>query len=239
MPTAQPAIRRAGYFHFGRRAEAKPVEHLRKALKRESREDLAESLLVLPEGFNMVGEYDRASPVSEQVRQDVIGLSEEFGLAMVAGWIRDDSCRLNLAELIDGTALQYCISGKYTLDTAVDYDPVQRFRPRVHRGVGIAALICLDSSPTSDASGHGNAPAYCKWMRDAGHKSLLCIPACLGAVESKKVMSWWKRQFDAVVLSNCTDAEPSMASARQAAGFDEAAVSRRKENSIGWVSLGE
>jgi hypothetical protein len=76
----RPPISRVGVFHFGKRNEGRPIVQLHCALDNEDAGSLKSSLLVLPEGFNVVGSYLKGYDHERTILSSLIELSRHFVL---------------------------------------------------------------------------------------------------------------------------------------------------------------
>jgi predicted amidohydrolase len=153
----QRSITRVGYFHFGT-GYYDPIGTLGACLDdaKQRHESLADSLVVLPEGFNLQQDYwDKYSGKGDgstdiRVIDQLKDVSHRYGCAFVAGLIVADcldvSPPYNSAYLIDG-GFHRLLSRKHADDISANYTPHPQHyeRPLVWRGVGIVALMCKDS----------------------------------------------------------------------------------------------
>lgn len=152
------AIQRIGFFHFGGNHDD-PKESLKGALERREKEhgDLRDSLIVIPEAFNIPGVYidlgrqlnttDPDSRVLRFLKQE----SKTHRVSFVAGLIQQPSRwrrpGYSCACLIhDGNCK--ILSYKWMPDGSPHYRVHQaRDEPEQdHRGIFVAALVCLDAS---------------------------------------------------------------------------------------------
>jgi hypothetical protein len=190
-------ITRIGFFHFGTRADGHPVETLKRELESEEAKgtDLAECLLVLPEAFNIVGDY-RPTPADPTISRSLIKLSKDKRVAFVVGLkTRKLGCcgPFNCAYLIDGCTRKR-LACKSSQDSAGGYAPRPYFRAVLHRGHTIAALICLDATRTTD-------------IRE---NVILCVPAHFTMETPKQVVEVWAGKSKALVVANSSDQHPSV-----------------------------
>jgi len=87
LPEARPSIKRIGFFHFGNFDKSSAVYSLERALDRtELKGRLNHSLIVLPEGFNVVGGYYSAVPTLDApTKSELQRLSVNRGISFVVG----------------------------------------------------------------------------------------------------------------------------------------------------------
>ena len=177
-------VDKVGFFHFGEN-HADPFGSLHDALS-ESEEDVADSLIVLPEGFN-IGKLYRDPAQSCDFDLSILpqlkALSEKSGVTFVSGLIVDDNSGINppysSAYLIDGSGYKLMchkalpdFSGNYTTcEAECDIEnPIQ------HHNVSVAAVICRDIEDSQ----------RCRDLLTARERinhecQIVCIPACIGS----------------------------------------------------------
>jgi hypothetical protein len=159
-------LKAVGFLHFGA-GHGAPLRVLRTALQGTEEQcgngALAESLIVLPEGFNIHKPYfDRQPPNTDpNIFCDLERISDEFRCAFVAGLMVGDtpgvSPPYNSAYLIDGSHRVLLSRKRKADDTeasrvqgrswSANYTAYPNFYtiPVSHRGLGIAALVCLEA----------------------------------------------------------------------------------------------
>ena len=170
-------VKNVGFFHFCKNY-ADPLGSLQKTLS----SDAANSLIVLPEAFNIGKFYkdDGVCDFNRSILPRLETLSRDSGVTFVAGLIIDDNSGIkqpphSSAYLIDESGHRlmchkaFCDrSGNYTHceDKCDIENPIQ------HHNVSVAALICGDVSSQrcrdlteSEGFSHG-----CR---------IMCIPACM------------------------------------------------------------
>jgi predicted amidohydrolase len=151
--TPEP-LARIGFFHFGT-GHNLPLASLEFALAEKGRNEVAGSLIVLPEGFNIGKLYtDRGPCDSDPAIICRLGIiSERYNVAFVAGLIvSDTSCvapPYSSAYLIDRTlSVPLCRKQRRDRMHATNYTATYNSdicNPFFYRGLSISALICMDS----------------------------------------------------------------------------------------------
>jgi hypothetical protein len=242
-----PTIKRIGFFHFATAGTGDPVESLRESLqkKAEGREEATKNkcfddcLIVLLEAFNFRGEYSGKVDASlyPSIKNKLADLSSERKVAFVVGLIEESAYNksgYSSAYLIDGKEVCERLSCK----TAEDWpEPsLARYRPRwspcdktiLHRGVCVAALVCMDGSdsPTKaknmngineerrkgDQIAHRHKALLDQIDEHGGTPAVLCIPARMLSLSSEAVATCWRERAPriAIVVANATSAYPSV-----------------------------
>jgi hypothetical protein len=156
------AVKRVGFFHFGLDWHL-PMPSLEDALTKAQREgDISESLIVLPEAFNIGQDYwarSAAPNTDPSILADLQRLCRQFRVVFVAGLIiTDPKCSdvYSAAYSIDavGDPRRLCTKqnndgrGKPAIDGFAPYYTPHlddENNPTCHRGLSIAALICMDA----------------------------------------------------------------------------------------------
>jgi len=203
LDEAQPPLAAAGFFHFGK-GYNDPLGALDAELERVSAtesagDSLANTLIVLPEAFNIGREYYHQDPpsIDPSFLTDLSKRSLFYHCAFVAGLIVEDSPEVippySSAYLIDGeeiTLLARKASKDNTEATsptlgayAANYTAFPGFYSRVirHRDVAIAGLVCLDGQYEQGSAHSAHAEelehlAISLTNSGCAHK-LLCVPA--------------------------------------------------------------
>ena len=203
----RPPISRVGVFHFGKRDEGKPIVQLHCALDNEDAGSLKSSLLVLPEGFNVVGSYLKGYDHERTILSSLIELSRHFGVAFLVGLMEGGRPpdRLNASYLIDGNVMSL-LACKRCQDRFGGYRPSRVFKARTHRGMWIVSLICIDSW---DGDGNTESAKLCECLRSKmkntrwdGLKTILSIPAHMTRTSPKDTTERWSGFFDSIAVSN-------------------------------------
>src|SRR6185437_12977139 len=143
-----PDINKVGFFHCCNNDATSAIRSLSEYLE-EARKYLDECLIVIPEAFNL-WPYKKDNKSSDpSVRNCLKKLSEIFKVAFVAGLIENregEKLGYNSAYLIDGDLCKV-LSCKTGCDGVGAYKScVSEDTPFPHRGICIAALICMDAS---------------------------------------------------------------------------------------------
>jgi predicted amidohydrolase len=192
-----------GVFHFGK-DHGKPILALESAISDfiGNGGTLKNSLVVLPEGFNLGRHYYGMEPPKDDlsILDCLASLSTTFQCAFVAGLVVKDtpgvSPPYSSAYLIDGLCQprQQILTRKKKKDSTetsrvfpddswvANYTACPTYEPRAlsQRGLAVAALICLDAE--SDLESRDDYDLRCdavaKMLSDCKCRhSLLCIPA--------------------------------------------------------------
>lgn len=204
-----PVLRHGGFFHLDVLHINHTVDLLEKALSESSQEVLFnESLLVLPEAFNITGRYYGTGKSDPSVENRLITLSRKFGLCFVVGLIHDDSAQVSEAVLIDGT-LREVLSLKTLWDGSPHYKASAQKQDKIilHRGLRIGALICMDAVEgdkqdvrEEQKKRHQNLIAD---FNQYVELKLLCVPARFGASSPVEVAKVWNQQRLSIIIGNC------------------------------------
>jgi len=214
----RPALRTGGVFNFGKRNEgADPVASLRACLQEPSVWfDLTESVVVLPEAFNVVGEYwvPNRRRFDASISSSLRKISVDFGVALVAGLIENESSGLgySAAYLIDGD-VRKLLSRKMKDDRSGVYRPcptAESDELAPYRGIYLAALICVDGL---DFNPHGPSDRQSTLLRRiAGCKpsaTALCVPSHSAEYYTPGVAQNWPSYLH-VLIANSSPGQPSV-----------------------------
>lgn len=212
---AAPDINKVGFFHCGNNDAISAIKSLSEYLE-DARECLDECLIVLPEAFNFWPYTDKGS-LDPTVKNCLKALSRRFNVAFVAGLIESGTngkLGHSCAYLIDGDLCDV-LSCKRGCDGVGAYDTCEREdAPRLHRGIRIAALICMDAAnnPRTDwsierrnrESKRFNARRDNIIMSTKDHRVAFCIPSRMGQLDSTAVAKYWRGQLcnSVVILAN-------------------------------------
>jgi predicted amidohydrolase len=215
------SINNVGFFHFGSERRDDPATSLKQAL-REFRDSEAtenaspklkagDCLIVLPEGFNCAGGYrlDAGEPCLE-IDDAIRRLSVEFQVAFVAGLMEPISPgkRYNSAFLIDGD-IRRLLARKQTDDRLLNYEPADYNCPRFHRGIWIAALICVDGFGFNENNLKEAHRRVLDFLTSRSPK-VLCVPAVTYSHVTAEVARRWAPRIP-TVIANCDGYQPSVA----------------------------
>lgn len=198
---------------------------------------LDDALIVIPEAFNIHGGYlddPRPRPLDSSIYESLLKLSSELKAAFVAGLIVNGGRKpqYSCAYLIDGEIYEL-LSCKKEDDKTGNYHPCisDRDQPLLHRGVCLAALICMD------ASGGPNSERGTQLLNRVRHRqtatTILSIPAHMSSYSSQSVAAAWAKHVH-VVLANSYPWMPSVIHLR---GSDQPLSFQGNEDQVSIVSL--
>jgi hypothetical protein len=191
----------AGFFHLGTRLEGMPIETLKRELDKQEAidENLSECLLVLPEAFNVVGDYNDADP-DPSILKALVRISTGRGVAFVVGLkTRRSPCGggpFNCAYLIDG-GMPRLLACKSSQDYAGGYRERICCLPVSHRGHHIAARICRDALDAESPP-------------DKFKKAILCVPAHFTIENPLNVAEAWNGKTNLLIVANSCSRYPSL-----------------------------
>jgi predicted amidohydrolase len=205
------AITSLSFFHFVETHE-QPIDALRKELEAQ-RKDVAGSLIVLPEAFN-IGSYWRARKESDYdptILEDLEVIAAEYQCVLVCGLTitevtgpQSPELPFTSVYLIDGKSEATLLCRKFCNDQTKNYTPSEGrtdFLETVEvDGMVIGALICMDAClgvPTvmdrQDQIRSGiNTRCHL-------HK-VVCIPARMGSYSSRPIADRWRNET--VIFAN-------------------------------------
>jgi hypothetical protein len=175
-------LQSVGVFHFGDTDRGCPVRSLEHEL--EKSEGIANSLVVLPEAFNIPDGYHVGTGPTPSVRSNLLLLSEKYQAAFVAGLIEEQPARgfvkgFNSAYLIDAAAVDnFKLISQKRIDCRAEIcssNPHAQLVTVCHRGIGIAILICNDFIHC-DENTREELFEHVGWSECAVR--VLCVPAC-------------------------------------------------------------
>jgi hypothetical protein len=206
------SIGRVGFFHFGSDEKEDPVGALTSAIEKWFREqrsnpigaipELTDTLLVLPEGFNVLNGYYAPKPeLDANACFRLKALSTTRGITFVVGLIEKLKGQ-NSAYLIDGNTAPQLLSRKRTIGagTLDLYAPCQTFEEEavLHRGIGITALLCDDAGLSGE-----RRPELTKFRRLQCGSKVLCVPACMMNTDSLGRARRWADSITVVMANGC------------------------------------
>jgi predicted amidohydrolase len=176
------SLERFGFFHCEAKLEENPIDELTKAIEKERPEVLRNSLIVLPEAFNLVGDYHGSSHGIGAAREILEGLrmlAVRLQIAFVAGVLEG---RTNSAYWIDGDGKEL-MCRKIGDDRTRLYDPCldnpDGCNPISCANAHVGALICMDACVDRDE----NAPHVqrrndlLKRLNEVKGTRIVCVPA--------------------------------------------------------------
>jgi hypothetical protein len=192
---------------------------------------------VLPEAFNVHGGYlndPYPRSLDSSIYESLLKLSSELKAAFVVGLIASGGRKpqYSCAYLIDG-AIYKVLSCKKSDDKTGNYHPCifDRDQPLLHRGVCLAALICMD------ASGGPNSERGMQLLNRVRHwrttATILSVPAHMSSYSSQSVAAAWAKHVH-VVLANSYPWVPSVIHLR---GSDQPLSFQGSEDQVRIVSL--
>ncbi|MDQ2841571.1 MAG: hypothetical protein M3Y72_11150 [Acidobacteriota bacterium] len=196
-----PILDRVGFFHFGGNKD-NPSHSLKDSLQVKDKEHLRESLIVIPEAFNVRGDYYgtpccRDASICKQLRD----ISAELGVCFVAGLI-DEQTNRSGAYLIDGGNYQE-LSQKRGSDISSCYVPApasshDNLVP--HRGLGIAALVCMDAAQDNNPNKPWRTALLERInLQLADSRVVLCVPSRMtgGLFDPIEIAKKWRKDLNA------------------------------------------
>jgi hypothetical protein len=197
------SLQKVGFFHFGKRdSGADQIESLMEALQEASeRQHLDDSLIVLPEAFNIRNGYcSRNRQLDNSITTKVLQeKSAQFNATFVVGLIEDVG--FSSAYLIDDRTCEP-LTRKMSND-AWDDRPNYKCsdncdRAIVYRGICIAALICMDAAGFESPQ----HKALLAQMDSFGvDRKVLCVPAHFTNNGTREVATSWPSHI-CVVIGN-------------------------------------
>jgi hypothetical protein len=211
-------LRSVGLFHFVSEDKSDPIRSLQAALlDAGARDDLAESLIVLPEAFNLGRGYwsSEGSGYLPGIPGRLQGLASELGTAFVAGLLvnaepADSRLPLSAAYLIDKTQCLF-LGCKRGADSNAEKvyrahkEPLDH--PQFYKGFCVAALLCMDCTcPLLSKENWEATQAHHQVLREkidgmGAIQTILCVPAHMNSSYSSEGIArrWPDQHF---VLAN-------------------------------------
>jgi hypothetical protein len=218
-------IGRVGFFHFVQ-AHEDPLGELTVFLRKHLSGRLDQSLVVLPEGFNLGREYNINPALAEQTRkkkalfdarcilQYLDGIAAARAIVFVVGLI--DEGRRNSAYFVDGKSTPRLICHKMNDDGSGEYDCCEECYQGQNpvEGFSVGALLCMDAceEPVKDDRSRHRIEAANKRRERllAGLESrggILCVPGAFNAERS----SWHAtaKPLRGLIIANCLATQDS------------------------------
>ena len=146
--------------------------------------ETTDALIVLPEAFNIAVPYrgEGVRNFDRMILTDLRDLSRRFNATFVAGLAIKDRCgptpphsAAYLIESTRSTLICYKVGddGMAGINYTVRTEQADIENPIEHRGVHVAALICLDANPTARL-----APLLLpRLQKIVGDSDVVCVPA--------------------------------------------------------------
>jgi predicted amidohydrolase len=192
-------IGRVGVFHYASECNGDPVKTFEDALAAsESSDRFGESLLVLPEAFNLrLGYWASGHNIGCGIRDRLVEISLRYKIAIVAGLLHDHGGYrpYNCAYLIDGGEPQL-LSRKAMSDSSGNYDncdlPFDELDIVItRRGVRIAALVCMDADKVpAFGADHARRHEDVRQRLAVNAPRVLCVPSCFTRSTEEVVKAW-------------------------------------------------
>jgi predicted amidohydrolase len=202
------SIKRIGFFHFGSDAKTDPVGSLEAKLNSASDPKLRDTLLVLPEAFNVRGGFYSTLPeLDHGACSRLRTISAERRVVFIAGII-DSIGGSNSAYLFDGRSDPKFLTSKANGGRDGLYAGCEAaFTPINCGGLGIGVLICDDAMWSSYGEPQQRILTSIKGL--GMEHSFLCIPACMSDTDAFGVARRWGTSIS-VVLANGDKRRPSV-----------------------------
>ena len=216
-------LKKIGFFHFGSEDRKRPLESLTASMKEAGgKPHLRESLIVLPEAFNIGVKYEPNSGPCDfdpNIKCCLQGLAADFEVAFVAGLIIKRPWCLgrpyNSAYFISA-ARSRLLSRKTRDDKTGIYRPstVVRDLPVMVGEAAIAALVCMDAAECEKrpAVSRERHAALCEKVSELDKAcQILCVPANIRYLSTELIAGKWSA-FQFVLANGCclSGAPPSV-----------------------------
>jgi predicted amidohydrolase len=204
--TPRTPLTKIGFFHFGCGHDG-PIPMLEAAINDSiSRGGMvADSLIVLPEAFNIRKPYfdPKLPDISPNIFAELARISKARECAFVTGTIVDDTPGVNPPYssgcLIDGSLSKpLLLCRKLGRDNSEASRPSNQWsanytrwtgpewcRPMLHRGIAVAAMICMDAHYEQDTDGtyerfRRRCELFMEQLQQIGSPyKVIAIPACM------------------------------------------------------------
>ena len=203
-------LRHAGFFHLSIAAQIDPIDLLESALDESGLASLfGEALLILPEAFNIVGEYygKVSCPPDPNIEARLKEISTRRGLCFVAGLVNCEGCPYSEAVLIDGDDRKV-LTRKTLTDRSRCYEVFMQPCDEIilHRGLRLGALMCMDAAEGDNAAEKATQKKrhdairseFAKWSET----KLLCVPARFAASSPVPVARSWNQNKLSIIIAN-------------------------------------
>ena len=189
------SIERVGFFHFGSDRKDDPVGSLEAKIAECAAHQTGNSLMVLPEAFNVRGGFYATDPALDlDAFSRLQALSVRHGITFVAGII-DRLGGSNLACLIDGNCPPVVLSRKQAGGRDCLYTPSSGDHTiaALLAGIGITALVCDDAGYAARAEAD----------RARAARNVLCVPAYMTITDSAAIANLWADSITVILANGC------------------------------------
>jgi hypothetical protein len=208
-------LQKIGFFHFANPDKSQPLASLKARLDERDKDDLKNSLVVLPEAFNLRGEYtpraDYDVEPSISVKHSLTQLAKQFDMVFVVGLIDNDEPDrpkppYSSSYLITSTCY-CCLSRKIGRDDLADCPHDQRlYQPFPHpsdtpsqhdQKAHIAGLLCMDAvrQPCPHIPSISNCARHDELKADMAKLGsalpILGVPARMRSLTTKGIDGEW------------------------------------------------
>lgn len=211
-------LSRIGFFHFGS-GYGYPVEELVFALDKKGRDAVGNSLIVLPEGFNIRTRHSNPTgpcDFNPSVLRTLRDVAKEWVVVFVAGLIVDTDKHVyppyNAAYLIDGVShklICYKNGGdnssvencKQTTPHYTEHKrPCDVNNPLLHSDVSISVLICIDADILMNDDDERYKVLYNRSKTANDVFQIICVPASARFSSFRGFSEKWPNHY--VVVSD-------------------------------------
>jgi hypothetical protein len=208
-------LQKIGFFHFANPDKSQPLASLKARLDERGKDDLKDSIVVLPEAFNLIGEYEPQEHYnvvpSVNVKHSLTQFAKQFDMVYVVGLIDNDEpdrpdSPYSSAYLITSTCC--CrLSRKMGKDDLADCPHGQRiYQPfpqpsdtpsQVIQEACIAGLLCMDALtwPNPSDTWNDNKERHRSLNGLIQNKGsalpILCVPARMTNTATKNIEKTW------------------------------------------------
>ena len=209
-------LERIGVLDIGNE-EKNAVDILHEHLRTEPRCDWSDCLIVTPEAINARPSYSNNARIDDSITEALQALSLEFRVALVAGLVDKDG--YNCACLIDRGVCLGTLSRKSGRDNSSAYKActVNCDSPRLHRGVWLSALVCMDAALPTDTTALLENKRRHQFLLECATSSsavphVLCVPARFDRQHPQSVATHWSSLSNPIVvaIANLSQAHPSV-----------------------------
>lgn len=235
-------LRRTGFFHFDIADQSDPIRSLAQGLETAAKaDDLNDCLIVVPEAFNIRNGYWSPDRVRDpKIAEALPGLANDFKVALVAGLVDEGNGGgpgYSTAYLIDRDC-RVALTHKMQDDRSGNYKPCTENLGQTvfHRGICIAALLCMDAAEWSPANEQRKAvfaQTDALRLKHAAVPAVLSVPACMQTYGSREVAMDWPTYLT-VVVANASRSQPSVIRLA-GAGMDVEPICYKRDQNTLWI----